>query len=290
MTVAEIYKDTATKFIEAQIPEPQNDARLLMEYYLHVSRSDILLGDSVKIQEYEANRAAFEAAVRRRINREPLQYITGNTCFMGLDFKVDERVLIPRSDTEILVEEALRELHDGSRILDVCTGSGCILISLLKFSNDCEGIGIDISKDALEVAKQNADSILGSTAQASFCQGDLFKALEDNCEETVKFEMIVSNPPYIVSKVVDTLMPEVKDHEPRIALDGTETGIAFYERIVEGAGKYLTGGGSLFFEIGYDQGEAVSSLLKNAGYLDVKVVKDFSGLDRVVSGIKPILG
>ena len=198
---------------------------------------------------------------------------------MGLEFKVNENVLIPRQDTEILVEEALRELHDGMDILDLCTGSGCILISLLRYSNDCTGLGVDLSEGALAVAEENAEKLL-SDRQIRFLKSDLFEGVNG------VYDRIVSNPPYIPSNVIETLMPEVKEHEPLQALDGGGDGLYFYRKITEQCGNYLKPGGMLYFEIGYDQGEAVSGLLSKAGFREIRVVKDYGGLDRVVSGVR----
>ena len=194
---------------------------------------------------------------------------------MGLTFKVNEHVLIPRQDTEILVEEAMRYLSDGMRILDICTGSGCILLSLLKYSNECEGLGVDISDDALAVARENAQNL---GLEAEFRHSDLLEKVEG------KFDMIVSNPPYIETAVIDTLMPEVREHEPMLALDGREDGLYFYRRIVEQCTSYMTRGARLFFEIGYDQGEAVKDMMIHKGFCEVEIIKDYAGLDRVVTG------
>ncbi len=200
---------------------------------------------------------------------------------MGLEFTVNEKVLIPRQDTEILVEEVLRDLHDGSRILDMCTGSGCILISLLHYSNDCQGTGADISGDALCVARENAARILAGKKDdtvARFVESDLFERVEG------RFDILVSNPPYIRSAVIPELAEEVRGNEPILALDGAEDGLLFYRRIIKQGKEHLCGGGRLFFEIGYDQGVAVKGMMEEAGYADVRIVKDFSGLDRVVYG------
>lgn len=180
-------------------------------------------------------------------------------------------------------------MHDGMRILDMCTGSGCILLSLLYYSNDCIGVGADISEKALETARQNAEKVGAKKAEEEkkelcldFVQSDLFEKL--NAEP---FDIIVSNPPYIKRDVIDTLMPEVKDYEPLLALDGKEDGLYFYREILKNAGDYLTRGGVLFFEIGYDQGKAVLELMSGAGFKEVEVIQDFAGLDRVVCGIWP---
>ena len=198
---------------------------------------------------------------------------------MGLEFDVNEHVLIPRQDTEILVEEALRELRDGMDILDMCTGSGCILISLLRYSNDCTGLGVDISEEALAVAEGNARKLLAPDCQARFIKSDLFGEVDG------MYDMIVSNPPYIPSGVIDSLMPEVREHEPLGALDGREDGLWFYRRITGECRKYLKPGGMLFYEIGYDQGASVSEILSGEGFGEIQVTKDYAGLDRVVSGI-----
>lgn len=206
---------------------------------------------------------------------------------MGLVFKVDGHVLIPRQDTEILVEEALRHLHDGMNLLDMCTGSGCILLSLLYYSNGCSGTGVDISKEALVLARENAAQIsrlAGGKEEISNCrflQSDLFEKLEG------KYDMIVSNPPYIPTEVISGLMEEVRDYEPMEALDGKEDGLFFYREISVGAYDFLKGGGYLFYEIGHDQANAVEDIMEKAGYREVTVVKDYAGLDRVVYGWKP---
>ncbi len=232
----------------------------------------------------------FMAALDRRVRREPLQYVCGSWNFMGLDFTVRTGVLIPRQDTEILVEEVLRVLHDGMRILDVCTGSGCILISLLRYSNDCIGTGCDASPKALAVARENAAALLDDMTHVMFCEGDLYGALEAGGEAPDGgFDVIVSNPPYVPSEVIDTLEPEVRDHEPRMALDGGRDGLDLIRRIIDGAGDHLIKGGALYLEIGFDQGAAVSGLMKAAGFAEVEVIRDYAGLDRVVRGTRPIL-
>ena len=195
---------------------------------------------------------------------------------MGLEFLVDENVLIPRQDTEILVEEVLRELTDGSRILDLCTGSGCILLSLLHYSNDCVGVGSDISEEALCVARKNAERL---GIRADFLCGDLFERVGG------RYDFIVSNPPYIASGEIRKLMEEVRLHEPLSALDGHEDGLFFYRRIIGECPDYLVRGGSLYLEIGWDQGGAVKALMEEAGFHEVRVTKDYAGLDRVVSGV-----
>lgn len=174
----------------------------------------------------------------------------------------------------------MKHLHDGMRMLDLCTGSGCILLSLLHYSNDCEGVGVDLSARALSVAGKNYEiqRTQRPDMKARFLEGNLFEGLED------RFDMIVSNPPYIKTDVIDTLMPEVREYEPVMALDGGTDGLVFYRRIAGDAGAYLNGGGMLFFEIGCEQAADVCKIMEAAGFREVEVVKDFAGLDRVVYG------
>lgn len=278
MTYRECYEQGCRTLQAAGIEEAALDARLLLEAVCGTDRNDLLVhGEQPVAPEAEEKYLNW---IRQRAEHIPLQQLTGEQGFMGLTFSVNENVLIPRQDTEILVEEVLKELHDGMRVLDMCTGSGCILLSLLHYSNDCEGLGVDLSAEALEVAGRNVLKVLTpeKAEHAHFLQSDLFEKVEG------KFEIIVSNPPYIASAEVEKLMPEVRDHEPRMALDGTEDGLYFYRCIIEEAGKHLVSSGMLFFEIGYDQGQAVSELMRTEGYCEVQVVQDYAGLDRVVLG------
>ncbi|MDE6387946.1 MAG: peptide chain release factor N(5)-glutamine methyltransferase [Lachnospiraceae bacterium] len=294
MTYQEIYQQGMEQLMQADIQEAGLDARLLLEWCCGTDRNTLLVhGErSVSPEEYER----YRVCIVERKKHVPLQYITGEQDFMGLTFAVNRNVLVPRQDTEILVEEAMRYLHDGMRILDMCTGSGCILISLLHYSNDCTGVGVDLSEEALQVAKENAERILNQkkkTACEALCVPDeseqnvfwVCSNLFERLDSDEKFDIIVSNPPYIRTGVIDTLMPEVKEHEPRLALDGQEDGLFFYREIIARATTYLNREGMLLVEIGYDQGEEVRALMENAGYTEVDVVKDFAGLDRVVHGV-----
>lgn len=311
LTYKELYNWGCGQLTDAGISESQLDARLLLEYCCGTDRNTLLVhGEkSISAQEYEN----YADCIARRKEHVPLQQITGEQNFMGLTFDVYENVLIPRQDTEVLVEEVMRHLHDGMRILDMCTGSGCILLSLLHYSNDCTGVGVDISEEALQAARMNARKILGIERNGQECadrivnreavpddeseepaetgkkvlliQSDLFEQLDSRD----KFDIIVSNPPYIRTDVIETLMPEVKVYEPHLALDGREDGLYFYREIIARAGTYLNREGMLFFEIGYDQGEEVRRLMENAGYSEVEVVKDFAGLDRVVYGVYSVI-
>ena len=273
MEYAALYRMGVERLAAAGIEEAKLDARLLLEELCGTDRNDLLVHGDRPVTEQQEN--SYVNYIELRSRHIPLQHITGYQEFMGLRFKVTPDVLIPRQDTETLVEEVLKNLHDGMRILDLCTGSGCILLSLLRYSNDCVGVGVGLSKKALAVAEENAGS-LGLTAE--FVQGDLFEPV------TGKFEIIVSNPPYIPSNVIPTLMEEVREHDPLMALDGKEDGLYFYREITGKASEYLYPGGMLFLEIGCEQAGAVTELMKNAGYRDVTVCKDLAGLDRVVSG------
>lgn len=278
MNYTEAFLMGMQKLKEAQIGEAQLDARLLLEEVCGTDHNTLLCHGDREVSEAEEEQ--YRKALEQRAVHVPLQHLLGYQDFMGLRFQVNEHVLIPRQDTEILVEEAMRYLHDGMRILDLCTGSGCILLSLLHYSNDCEGVGVDISQEALQVAAQNAE-LLG--IKADFLKSDLYEKV------TGKFDLLVSNPPYIERKVIPTLMEEVREYDPYIALDGGEDGLDFYRRIIGGAQDYLKRGGQILMEIGSGQAKAVSELLREAGFKEIDVCRDFAGLDRVVSGRLPIL-
>lgn len=273
MKYRELYDYGVSMLTQEQLAEASLDARLLLEYVCHTSQTTLLAhGDREVDAKEEEN---YKALLEKRRKHIPLQHLTGEQMFMGLRFVVNEHVLVPRQDTEILVEEAMRELHDGMSVLDMCTGSGCILLSLLQYSNDCRGVGVDISPKALLVAQENA-KLLGITAE--FREGNLFSALMPQ----EKFDLLISNPPYIESEIIPTLMEEVRCHEPQGALDGGSDGLDFYRRISLEAKPYLYRGARIFLEIGCNQAEAVSGILIKEGYQDIEVVKDFAGLDRVV--------
>ena len=278
MNYTEAFLLGMQKLKEAQLEEAQLDARLLLEEICGTDHNTLLCHGDREVSEAEEEQ--YRKALEQRAVHVPLQHLLGYQDFMGLRFQVNEHVLIPRQDTEILVEEAMRYLHDGMRILDLCTGSGCILLSLLHYSNDCEGTGVDISKEALQIAALNAE-LLG--IKADFLKSDLYEKV------TGKFDLLVSNPPYIERKVIPTLMEEVREYDPYIALDGGEDGLDFYRRIIGGAQDYLKRGGQILMEIGSGQAQAVSELLREAGFKEIDVCRDFAGLDRVVSGRLPIL-
>lgn len=289
MTMKEAYQQGECVLRRAKIAEAHLDAWYLLEYVTQVSRTAYYALPDKPLTEKEEK--LYAEYIERRASHIPLQHLTGVQEFMGLEFQVNKHVLIPRQDTEVLAEEALAvlkeqaETHEGEsipyRILDMCTGSGCILLSLLYYAGKyrirkTSGTGADISRDALNIAEANAESL---HLRAEFLCSDLFEQVEG------KYQMIVSNPPYIQTAAIDTLQEEVRIHDPLIALDGKEDGLYFYRKIVREAEGYLTEGGCLLFEIGCDQGEAVQLMMKQAGYSRVTVKKDLAGLDRVVTGV-----
>ena len=277
MTKKEAINNLRNSLENAGFIEADMDARLLMEYIAGVTRNELFIRGDEELPLEKWNELSI--ALDKRLKHIPLQYITGYQNFMGLEFRVNEHVLIPRQDTEILVEEVIKQGFSGLDILDMCTGSGCILLSLLKYVYGCRGVGVDISEKALEVAKNNSKEL---DIPATLIQSDLF----DNIDSNEKFDVIVSNPPYIKTDVISGLMEEVRDHEPMLALDGDYDGLKFYRKITEKSVDYLRIGGMLFFEIGYDQGEDVVKIMENEGFEEIRIVKDLSGLDRVVVGTR----
>lgn len=278
MTYNELYELGCLKLKAAEISDYKIDARLLLEYVFGTTYSDLFIHGEEEMDDSKAE--LYKRFLEERAAHVPLQHITHSQFFMGLDFFVTCDVLVPRPDTEVLVEEVMKDMHDGMRILDMCTGSGCILLSLLKYSNDTTGVGVDVSAPALIVASENADR-LELWDRSEFVQSDLFEDVNG------KFDILVSNPPYIRTEEIEGLMPEVRDYDPYIALDGHETGLFFYEMILKDAPAYLNRGALVAFEIGNDQGPDVSKLMENAGYKDVCVINDFSGNQRVVKGFFP---
>lgn len=273
MTYQEALRYGQIRLIAAGVLEVESDAWLLMSAVCRIDRNFYYVyGNEEMIKEQEKE---YMALLEKRAERIPLQYITGEQDFMGLNFKVNPGVLIPRQDTETLVEEVLKAVTPGMEVLDLCTGSGCIAVSLAKFVPGAKVQGVDISPEALKVSEENARR---NGVNVHFFLSDMFGQVEG------KFDMIVSNPPYIPTGEIQGLMPEVKDFEPHLALDGKEDGLWFY-RILAGEGKkYLKPKGTLMVEIGCDQGKDVSRIFKDNGYCDIKVIKDLAGLDRVVTG------
>lgn len=296
MTVEEAYQSGENMLVRAGIPEARLDAWYLLEHITGISRAMYYATPERVLTEEQKEQ--YFTSIEKRMDRIPLQHLTGEQEFMGLAFQVNEYVLIPRQDTETVVEESLAAIRamkaeNGNqisrwedraqriRILDMCTGSGCILLSILHYAFKdlgvrAEGLGTDISPEALEVARRNARQLY---IEAKFLNSDLFENVEGS------YHMIISNPPYIRTDVIETLQEEVKGHDPILALDGKEDGLYFYRRIVDEARQYLVQGGLLIFEIGFEQGEDVQAMMQNAGYRNIMVKKDLAGLDRVVIGV-----
>lgn len=273
MTNREAYEWGFGRLKQAGIEEATLDAWYLLEYVTGMSRAKYYMSLEKELQQERWER--YQAYIAKRVINIPLQHITGKQEFMGLEFEVNEHVLIPRQDTEVLVEEVLYYLQPGMELLDMCTGSGCIGISLLSRVK-AGGVAVDISKEALTVAKRNAYK---HQVNMRCMESDLFERVEG------VFDIIVSNPPYIKTSVIEGLQKEVKRYEPWIALDGQEDGLYFYQRIISESKAYLKNKGMLFFEIGHDQGREVQTLMSEQGYTDIVVKRDLSGLDRVVFGV-----
>lgn len=273
------YKDALEygkqRLLECEIEDANLDAWLLLEYVSGISRSWYFVHEDEEISENDIEE--YQILIEQRGKHIPLQQLTKEAYFYGMKFFVNENVLIPRQDTEVLVEQvlSLSKGKENLKLLDMCTGSGCILLALLANLKQASGTGVDLSEKALEVAQRNGKEL---GIEVSWVQSDLFDKVSGS------YDIIVSNPPYIETSVIEGLMDEVKLYEPRIALDGTEDGLFFYREITMQAGKYLKNNGILAFEIGYNQGKAVSEFMKENGYKEVQVLQDLAGLDRVVTG------
>lgn len=285
MKYSELVKQGQSKLFKSGVSDAATDAWILMESICNISKTDYFLKMHDEVSQENVDK--YFAAINKRLTHYPLQYILGEWQFMGLNFKVNESVLIPRQDTEVLVIKVLNILEEEYKkdkkqvkILDMCTGSGCIGISLAKLYPRSRIIAVDKSEEALAVAKENAK--INNIENIEFISSDLFENLTIN-EGEERFDIIVSNPPYISSKEIETLMPEVKDFEPRMALDGDEDGLIFYRRIVQDSKPFIKSKGFLVFEIGCTQAEDVKELMRTR-YENLEVIEDLAGLDRVVSG------
>lgn len=279
MTLYDLIKNGTDRLLKSKNPDAANDAKLFAMYLLNISYSDIIVRMKDEIDEDVCNR--FDEFIDRRCAHEPTQYIIGSTCFMGYDFYVMSEVLIPRPETELLVEEAyeLTKNMDSVKALDMCTGSGCIGISYRLFRRDRgnkESVVTlaDISDSAITLCGRNNDRYEGA---CEIIKTDLFANISD------KYDIILSNPPYIRTADIAELTEEVREHEPLLALDGLEDGLFFYREIIKSAREHLKEDGIIVFEIGYDQFEDVKNLLEKADFVDIKLKRDYAGLERVVS-------
>ena len=269
------------------------DAFALLEYVTGVAKSDYFFKKSDEISDSCYER--YIELIERRSKRVPLQHITNRQNFFGYDFYVDSNVLIPRQDTEVLIEKILEvieanfnvEISSDISILDMCTGSGCIAITLykelVKRGFNIDATAVDLSIDALAVTEKNVENLVGIKALNNtfhIIESDMFS----NISPSKKYDIIVSNPPYIPTKDIEKLEPEVRDYDPIMALDGDVDGLKFYRKIIEESLTYLNNRGFIAFEIGYNQGDDVKSLLEEKGYKDINIYKDLGGLDRVIIG------
>ena len=271
-TLREAERRGAETLAAAGREEAAQTARSLLCHVLNFNFTDYVLAREDLLSPRDT--ARYEELLTRRASGVPLQYLTREQNFCGLSLYVDERVLIPRQDTECLVEEVLR---DGARgeLLDLCTGSGCIPLALLKHGNFSCALGADISAEALAVAEINRAR---TGLPLLLRQSDLFSEIPE------RFDVITANPPYIESAEIESLSVEVRDHEPRLALDGAADGLAFYRRLAAESGAHLKPGGRLYLEIGMSQGAAVASLLEAAAFSDIQIIRDLAGRDRIVKG------
>lgn len=278
MNIKEIRKIAIENLIKSNIEDSNTKISILLQYLLSMSKTEIMLHENMELDETQ--KEEIFKCVEEIIAGKPIQYITHHQEFMGLDFYVDENVLIPQPDTEILVEEALHMINrknENIRILDLCTGSGAIAVSIENYALDRNIIKIyasDISAEALEIARKNA-ILNNEETNIRFIKSNMFENIND------KFDIIVSNPPYIETQTIANLSKEVQN-EPHIALDGGADGLAFYRIIAKEAKKYLNRNGWILFEIGYNQKEAVSNLLQEEKHENITCIKDLNGNDRVI--------
>ena len=284
MTLFNLYTEGTRALEQSGNPDAGNDARQLLLAAFHLDMTHYLLNRMQPLPDSGPARGAtdlYREMIGKRRRRVPLQQILGCQEFMGLEFCVNRHVLIPRQDTETLVELVLEEHEEGDRLLDLCTGSGCIAVSLAVKGKFSSVTATDISREALHVAKRTGERLFAGAI--AFYQGDLFAALPAEASGSCPgFDIITANPPYIPTAVIRTLQPEVRDHEPVLALDGSGDGVYYYRRIAAKARDYLTDRGRLYLEIGHDQGVVVSGILDSHGYRNIRVVKDLPGNDRVV--------
>lgn len=278
-TIRSLLAWASADFKKRGVETARLEAEILLSHVLEIDRIRLIIDADRPLTAEELEK--YKALVIRRRKNEPVAYLTGHREFFGLDFITDPRALIPRPDTEILVEVALgrtQELDLDARCLDLCTGTGCVLIALAKRRPTWQFTGIDISASALALAQKNA-ARLGAIWGVRWILGDLFQPLQTG----ERFDLITANPPYIKSSEMESLSADIRDYEPRLALDGGSSGLDYYARITELAENYLSERGMLCLEIGFDQAAAVSELLKARGFSELELARDYGGRDRVLS-------
>ena len=278
LTYRQMCHNGAAILADAGITDAEYDSFALLEYITGMDRTAYILNGSKSVPEDIAGR--YDAVIDRRSSHIPLQHITGQAWFYGRSFNVNSDVLVPRQDTEVLVSEALKVINAKDSVLDMCTGSGCIIITLALEKKLGRALGADISEAALKVAAGNREKL--GADDVTFVKSNIFSDINVNDEEL--FDVIVSNPPYIATGEIETLTEEVRNHDPYIALDGLEDGLHFYREITQQSMNYIKSGGWLLYEIGCTQAHDVSDIMSEYGYSNIKVIKDLAGLDRVVMG------
>ncbi len=273
--IGDAVNDGVLYLNENGVPDAKNDAYLLAERAFNISRAEYYANPGRKAKNRDL--LTYQKFLERRAKREPLQYILGTVEFMGMNFNVQKGVLIPRQDTETLVEKAVLYIENSPKelsVLDMCTGSGCIAVSIEKMCHCGSVDAVDVSKEALDIAKENSKK---NNSSVRFICSNLWEDVEG------KYDLVVSNPPYIKRKDIGNLMSEVKDYEPVISLDGGEDGLDFYRRITRGALCHMSDNGTIMYEIGYNQADQVADILMEYGFYDIEVTKDLSGNNRVIS-------
>ncbi len=279
MKLCELLKMGQDRLEKSDVPDADIDAGILWQHLSSMNRMDMIMAREDSVDDDKAE--DYMKLIEKRRTRIPLQYITGEQNFMGYDFDTAEDVLIPRMDTETLVETALKLVKDAEHnvdVLDMCCGSGCIGVSFGLWNKNSRIVLADVSEAAIGLTRRNVAKLCAGDDRFEVVRTDLFEQISGN------YDLILSNPPYIRSDVIETLMPEVRDHEPHLALDGTADGLYFYRIIADKAREYIKDEGYVVFEIGNDQAEDVQYLLVDSGYDDIHVVQDLSGNDRVVYG------
>lgn len=278
LTYRQMCHNGAAILADAGITDAEYDSFALLEYITGMDRTAYILNGSKSVPEDIAER--YDAVIDRRSSHIPLQHITGQAWFYGRGFNVNSDVLVPRQDTEVLVSEALKVINAKDSVLDMCTGSGCIIITLALEKKLGRAVGADISEAALKVASGNREKL--GADDVTFVKSNIFSDINVNDAEL--FDVIVSNPPYIATGEIETLTEEVRIHDPYIALDGLDDGLHFYREITQQSMNYIKSGGWLLYEIGCTQAHDVSDIMSEYGYSNIKVIKDLAGLDRVVMG------
>lgn len=278
LTYRQMCHNGAAILADAGITDAEYDSFALLEYITGMDRTAYILNGSKSVPEDITER--YDAVIDRRSSHIPLQHITGQAWFYGRSFNVNSDVLVPRQDTEVLVSEALKVINAKDSVLDMCTGSGCIIITLALEKKLGRALGADISEAALKVASGNRKKL--GADDVTFVKSNIFSDINVNDAEL--FDVIVSNPPYIATGEIETLTEEVRIHDPYIALDGLEDGLHFYREITQQSMNYIKSGGWLLYEIGCTQAHDVSDIMSEYGYSNIKVIKDLAGLDRVVMG------